>query len=86
MFWEGYDDDDALLPRAHQLIRKIKELKAKGMISQQESTHLRLYENELEAIRAKCHHVWQVILMFTGHRRFCRVCDHEDRSYRHPKD
>ena len=85
MFGFGWDDDEPVVSsRAQTLVRKIRELRSLGtMITLSQNMHLRLYEKELEELRKTCSHTYTVILMFNRHRRWCRVCDMEDITYKH---
>lgn len=81
MFWPMDDEPDT---RAGVLLKKIRELKQKGLLSLQDGAALKIYEFELSEIRASCSHDWGgPILMYMRHRRYCRRCDLEDLDYRH---
>ena len=81
MFWLGDDEPDT---RALILVKKIRELKHKGLLSLTDGAALKLYEAELFEIRKTCSHDWgRPLLMYMRHRRYCRRCDHEDLAYVH---
>lgn len=75
--------DDDFLPRAQQLVKKIREIKAKNLITIAEGAELNSLYEELDKLQKNCSHSYTVILLFNRHRRFCRLCDKEDHSYKH---
>lgn len=81
MFWMGDDEPDT---RALILVKKIRELRKKGLLSLTDGSALKIYEFELSEIRSTCSHDWgRPILMYMRHRRYCRRCDQEDLQYDH---
>lgn len=77
-------NDDEPDTRAGVLIKKIRELKHKGLLSLTDGAALKIYEHELSEIRKTCSHDWgRPLLMYMRHRRYCRRCDFEDLKYDH---
>ena len=77
------DDFDGPSYRLREIIKRVKELRGQRWINLKESTELDSLQRELDEIRVKCSHRYQVILMFNRHCRFCKLCDQEDLAYRH---
>jgi hypothetical protein len=96
MFWlwdENIDDDEdiddgidegAILSwRAEYILKRIRELKSLNLISIAETEELVSLDKELKEIQSSCFHSFETVLLFNGHRRFCKWCDKEDTLYKH---
>ena len=80
--YDGWNDENVNY-RTADVILRIKKLKAQTLLSLSDGEELAGLERELEDVRKRCHHAYDVILLFNRHRRFCRLCDAEDHSYVH---
>jgi hypothetical protein len=80
-----YDDDgfDTGSARLKEVVKRIKQLRGQRWVNMKESIELGQLEHELDQLRSKCSHRWSVLLMFVRHRKFCKLCDKEDLTYKH---
>jgi hypothetical protein len=76
------DDFDGPSYALKNLLERVKDLRGQRWITLKESEELEKLEQELDAIRAKCSHIYRIVMLFNGHRRFCKLCDKEDMTYR----
>jgi hypothetical protein len=82
MYWNKDNSSDNLSYRASAVLKKIREIKKKFMMTIPESIELRDAEIELGKIQDDCNHTYEVILLFHRHHKYCRYCDKEDFTYK----
>lgn len=67
-----------------EIKEEIREITQKGYyLSKRDLRLLRDLEDELESIQSKCHHSWELVVLFTFTHQFCSRCDLENKQYRH---
>ncbi len=72
--------------KAKELVGKVKELESLGfLINKQQQAELTKLKQELDELRAKCHHSWQTVQLFTHYRQYCYDCNVENHAYDHWK-
>lgn len=88
--WGYYNDNS---PTAHmdsnkilELKNKIRELTSNGWPSKQAQAEVDKLEKEIEVIREKCWHDWEVVSLAQYRRKYCKKCDKEDFTYDPRKD
>lgn len=70
--------------RTLELLEKIKEVSSRtAHVNSDQDPELSALYKELQKLQEECLHTWEVIPMFHFHRRYCKICDKEDKLYRH---
>ena len=80
----GIELDVDMREDVREIKAEIAEITRKGyFLSRRDARILRELEAELESIQSKCHHHWELVVLFTFTHQFCSRCDLENKSYRH---
>jgi hypothetical protein len=83
--WDG--SDEIWSPwrtkiRVEELLRKIRNLERTDLGNDKKRRQeLKSLKTDLEVIQKGCTHEWKVVQLFTHYRRYCTICDIEDRTY-----
>ena len=91
MYWNRNDDDykpsysESIQLKVAEILKKMQKSRNSSVTSIANDKAFQDLYKELDALQDSCTHFWEVYLLFTQYKKFCKTCSKEDKAYVHPK-